>query len=227
MKIDKQYSDFIQWDVLTWSKSIDFWEKFVAWEKINLCLEIGGREGGLSLWLALKNKKVICSDLSDVKKIAEPLHLKNNVQDLISYEDIDATQIPYENHFDLIVFKSVVGGIARNQDIEIQKKVFEQLWKALKPGGVLLFAENLTASPVHQFFRKKMKWGSYWRYITIEETRQFCKKFSSVEFGVTGFSAAFGRSENQRRLLASFDHLLFNKITPKSWKYVIYGIATK
>lgn len=76
------------------------------------------------------------------------------MENLITYQDIDATQIPYENEFDIIVFKSIIGGIGRNDNKEIQQLVFNQIYKALKPGGQLLFAENLSASPLHRFFSK-------------------------------------------------------------------------
>lgn len=158
--------DNIQWDVLTWSKAIAYWEKNVDWSKVEHCLELGGRQGGLSLWLAMKGKKVICSDLEDVELTAKSLHRKYNIENEISYEDIDATNIPYVEYFDVIVFKSIIGGIAKIGIIEVQKKVFQEIYKALKPGGILLFAENLVASPLHQFARKKFnKWGDYWRYV--------------------------------------------------------------
>ena len=38
------------------------------------------------------------------------------ISSLIIYQDIDATNIPYENYFDIIVFKSIIGGIGRNNN---------------------------------------------------------------------------------------------------------------
>lgn len=67
-------TDIIQWDVKSWSKALNFWENSVDWSKVSTCLELGGREGGLSLWLAGKEKKTICSDLKDVHLTASPLH---------------------------------------------------------------------------------------------------------------------------------------------------------
>lgn len=220
--------DIIQWDVATWSIALDFWDKKVDWQKVNHCLELGGRQGGLSLWLALKGKNVICSDLENVKQTAEALHKNYQMSHLIRYQDIDATQIPYENHFDLIIFKSIIGGIAKIGGIEMQQKVFDEIRKALKPGGVLLFAENTIASPMHQFARKKFnKWGEYWRYISAEETKVFLSGFSSFELKQAGFLATFGRNEKQRKVLSSLDKMLFNKIIPQHWSYIVYGIATK
>lgn len=220
--------DIIQWDIKSWSKAIVYWDSNIDWNKIQNGLELGGREGGLSLWLALKGKTTVCSDLKDVKNIAEQLHLRYNVSSLIKYEDIDATNIPYENHFDIIVFKSIIGGIGRNNNYEIQQKVFKEIYKALKPGGKLLFAENLIASPFHKQLRKRfVNWGNTWRYVSIKEMKGFLKDFSTFEIKTTGFLGTFGRNENQRNLLATIDELFFNKVSPDNWKYICYGVALK
>lgn len=220
--------DIIQWDVKSWSEALLYWDQNIDWDKIKNGLELGGREGGLSLWLALKGKETICSDLNGVKNTAEPLHLAHNVSSFIKYQDIDATNIPYENHFDIIVFKSIIGGIGRNNNFEIQQKVFKEIHKALKPGGKLLFAENLIASPFHQQLRKKyVKWGNSWRYLSIEEMKELLKDFSTFDLKTTGVASTFGRNENQRNFLSSIDQIVLNKVCPESWKYISYGIAEK
>jgi len=224
----QQTKDIIQWDIKAWSKALAFWENNIDWSKVKNGLELGGRQGGLSLWLALNGKTTVCSDLKDVKSTAEPLHLRYNVTSLVKYEDIDATNIPYENYFDLIVFKSIIGGIGRNDNYEIQQKVFNQIYKALKPGGKLLFAENLVASAFHQQLRKRfVNWGSAWRYVSLNEMNEFLQDFSTVNIQTSGVLGAFGRSEGQRNFLASIDELLLNQVCPNSWKYIAYGIAEK
>jgi SAM-dependent methyltransferase len=220
--------DIIKWDIKSWSKALSYWESHLEWDKIQNGLELGGHEGGLSLWLALKGKNIVCSDLKDVQKTAEKLHLRYDITSLITYQDIDATDIPYENHFDVIVFKSIIGGIGRNDNYQIQHKVFNEIYKALKPGGKLLFAENLIASPFHQFLRKRfVKWGTDWRYVSVKEIEEFLIDFSSYKIKTTGVLATFGRNENQRNLLSSMDEFLLNKICPDKWKYISYGIAVK
>jgi SAM-dependent methyltransferase len=226
--INKLTKDIIQWDIKSWSKALTYWDNNIDWNNIQNGLELGGHEGGLSLWLALKDKQIVCSDLKDVKSTSEPLHIRYNVTGLIKYQDIDATNIPYENHFDIIVFKSIIGGIGRNNNIEIQKKVFKEIYKALKPGGKLLFAENLIASPFHQQLRKKfVNWGSSWRYVSIKEMKEFLMPFSSYEMKTTGVLGTFGRNERQRNLLSTVDQLILNKICPDNWNYISYGIAEK
>lgn len=220
--------DIIQWDVKSWSKALSYWDSKVEWNKIQHSLELGGREGGLSLWLALKGKSVVCSDLKDVQKTAEQLHKRHHVSTWITYQDIDATNIPYEEYFDLIVFKSIIGGIGRNDNYKNQHKVFKEIYKALKPGGKLLFAENLAASAVHRRLRKRfVQWGSSWRYVSLDEMKEFLSNFSYYDIKTTGLLGTFGRTERQRNVLSAVDDLVLNKICPDRWKYICYGIAEK
>jgi SAM-dependent methyltransferase len=217
---------------LSWSKILKYWDKSIDWNNIATCLELGGRQGGLSLWLALKGKKVICSDLYNLfpnsQEKAELLHKKYQVQELITYQDVNAANISYENHFDIIVFKSIIGGIGRGNNIGIQQKVFAEIHKALKPGGKLLFAENLVGSLLCQFARKRfVGWGKSWRYISLNEMRQFLSFYKKCDIESTGVAGAFGRTEWQRNLLAVGDKLLLNHICPDDWKYICFGIAEK
>lgn len=220
--------DILQWDVKSWSKVLNYWDTEINWSIVQNGLELGSREGGLSLWLALKGKNTTCSDIENIETTAAELHTKYDICTFIKYQNIDATEIPYENFFDIIIFKSIIGGIGRTGNSEKQQIVFNQVYKALKPGGKLLFAENIIASPMHQFLRKRFtKWNDYWEYLTVNKINQLLESYSSVEIKTTGFLGTLGRNESQRNILATLDNLLFNKICPSSWKYIAYGIAEK
>lgn len=224
----RRLADILQWDIRTWSSALRYWERKVDWKNVQHCLELGGREGGLSLWLALKGKQTVCSDLENTSATASTLHQKYGVGGLIRYQDIDATKIPYQDAFDLIVFKSIIGGIGHNNQKDKQAAAFQEMYKALKPGGTLLFAENLSASPLHRYLRNKfVGWGASWRYVTLDEMKEFLQPFHSVEMHTTGFAGTFGRTEKQRSLLSVFDKLLFNHTTPSSWRYMVFGMAVK
>jgi len=220
-------TDIIQWDVESWARCIHFWDRAVDWTKVDRCLEIGAREGGLSLWLALKGKSVVCSNNEKTKKLAEPLHQRYKLVSHVDYQDIDATRIPYEGHFDLVVFKSVLGAIGEGNK-EVQRGVVNEIHKALKRDGVMLFAENLCASPLHRYFRKRFtRWSGYWTYPSLREIRSFMQDFTSFDIHTTGVLANFGRSESQRQVLSQFDKVLLNHITPPAWRYIAYGVARK
>ena len=221
-----QHKDILLWDMNAWSAPLAWWNENMNGVATSTCLELGGREGGLSLWLALGGHLVICSDLEDAEAIAKPLHFKHGMHS-VRYMDIDATNIPFENHFDVIVFKSIIGGIGR-VDEKWQQVVFDQIYKALKPGGRLMFAENLSASPLHKWLRRKfVRWGASWRYVSMEQLKMFSSAFSESELRATGFLSAFGRTERQRNFLNFFDRICFNHIVPDRWKYIGYGIVTK
>lgn len=220
--------DILQWDVDSWNVALEYWESHVNFSKVTDCLELGGREGGLTLWLALKGKHVVCSDLSEVEKLASGLHEKYSIKEKVSYQSINATNIPYENHFDVIVFKSIIGGIGYGNNYHKQQLAFQEIYKALKPGGKLLFAENLIASPLHRWFRKKfVKWGAEWRYVTYAEMNKLLENYSDKQIHTTGVLGVFGRTNRQRKFLAWLDKKILNKILPNRWHYIVYGIATK
>src|SRR5688572_4503524 len=109
MNLDQKESkkDIVDWDIVNWLKAIKYWENnFPIGNKKHRCLELGANQGGLSLWLASHKNSVLCSDIKSPKKYASVIHKKYDFAASIKYAAIDATNIPYENHFDIITFKS-------------------------------------------------------------------------------------------------------------------------
>jgi SAM-dependent methyltransferase len=221
--------DCIEWDIVNWSKALTFWGKNVDLSSRKFhCLELGGRSGGLSLWLALNGAHVICSDLENPEQNASKIHRQHNHAGEIQYEAIDASNIPYQSEFDIVIFKSILGGIARDGQDNMKAVVIDQIYKSLKPGGKLLFAENLSGSNLHKFLRKKfIRWGNSWNYLKIDEVKPLFQKFGSLQFETAGFVGAFGASEPQRNFLGHLDTLFLDKIVSDKMKYIIFGIATK
>ena len=220
-------SDIIGWDVVNWSKCLNYWEKYLVESENKVGLEVGGRQGGLSLWLAHHKMHVVCSDIADTKSAAILLRNKHYLSERITDKIIDATNIPYNDYFDIVVFKSILGGIGRNDNKDLQIKTIKEIYKSLKPGGMLLFAENLDASPLHRFLRKRcLSWGNSWRYVKVAEMKQFLSDFSQVDFETAGFLGCFGRNELQRTFLARADSVLTFFI-PQAWRYIIFGVAIK
>ncbi len=222
--------DVLNWDTGNWASALDFWERhggLLGGGSLD-CLEIGANQGGLSVWLASHGHRVLCSDLSGTEQLAHTLVERHAMSHRVTYEDINATAIPYENRFDVIIFKSVLGGIGHGDAIDRQRQAINAMYRALRPGGRLLFAENLVGSGMHKYFRAKFtEWGSRWRYVTIAEMLAFLRDFSDVKWSTAGVLGTFGRSEKQRQLLAAIDHAGLNTLTPPAWRYIIYGVATK
>jgi SAM-dependent methyltransferase len=221
-------SDFLGWDVRAWSPVLRYWEKTVDWQNVSRCLEVGAHQGGLSLWLASMGKSTVCSDLGGARQNAESFHRHYEARSLIGYEDIDATNIPYTDHFDIVIFKSILGGVGRDNQIDRQRQAIGQMYKSLKKGGKLLFAENLTGARLHQYLRKRfVKRIQWWRYVTVQEMAQFLSCFESYQMQTCGILGNLGMTERQRRVLGSIDTALLNRITPDHWKYIVYGVAWK
>ncbi|MEX1000583.1 MAG: class I SAM-dependent methyltransferase [Crocinitomicaceae bacterium] len=223
----KELNDIIQWDVKTWSKALPFWEEHADLQPGKKVLAIGEREGGLSLWLAKKGLEVYCTDYNEFPEHTKQMHQKYGVQDQIAYhQPVDATNLSKypDNHFDIVVFKSVIGALSEKSR---QAKAIEEMHRVLKEGGQLLFAENMVGSALHVRLRKKfVKWDKYWRYLRYKEDQDLFDKFSEKNFTTKGFLANFGRSERQRSVLGNIDKALIWGI-PRSWRYVLIGVLTK
>ncbi|WP_316811963.1 class I SAM-dependent methyltransferase [Pedobacter heparinus] len=217
--------DIIGWDIENWSRALPFWESFGEINTANNeCLEIGAYGGGLSLWLALNKNKVTCSNLNKPDANTQMVHRKYNCHSAIQYEAIDATAIPYADHFDYIVFKSILGGI-NGEEPQVKLKVINEMYKSLKPGGKLLFAENLDASIFHKILRKWFGTKN-WNYLKLRDVETVFSSFAKVTYTTVGFFGCMGRNEYQRIMLGKLDRLI-DSIIPSASKYIIIGVATK
>ena len=223
--------DYLQWDIFIWGKALNCWTQILKEKKITqgLALEIGSKDGGLSLYLASEfDFKVICSDIDGPTEKAKELHKKYSADSNIEYRKVDALNLQFENNiFDVVIFKSVLGSIGKNNNFELQQRAISELYRVLKPKGILLFAENAKASFLHTYFRKKFrKWASYWRYVTFNEMIDMLSAFSFQDVHSSGFLSAFFLNDTIKRFFFPLDNTLENLISRK-FRYVIYGYAIK
>ncbi len=217
--------DIIQWDIENWKAVLPFWEQHFSIQQEMKVLVLGEREGGLSIYFAKKGCYAVCSDYIELPSSVGQLHQKHSVNQSISYAIIDMKEIPFpENHFDIVVFKSVLGALSNET---AQENAIKEIYRVLKKGGALLFAENARASKLHQLLRKRyVKWNSYWRYPSISEFKFWCIPFSTTYIQTNGLVGLLGKSESKRAQLSKIDTFL-SPITPKKWKYIIFGVAIK
>ncbi len=223
-------ADAMEWDVRNWSKAADFWldhlNKPIRGSRV---LEVGGRDGGLSVWFArLGAEAVVCTDLDGPSDLAHDRIRRAGFADVISTANADATDLDYNREFDYVVFKSVLGGVGGALGSEGQRAALVSMHQALKPGGQLLFAENLTASGVHQYMRRRfVAWGDRWMYVSADDLYGLLADFTDVQLESFGLVGAFGRSERQRDLLARIDSRLMDRVAPADWHYIMAGVATR
>jgi SAM-dependent methyltransferase len=217
----------LSWDAVNWSACLKLWERHLAGDCLE-CLEIGAGSGGLTLWLASQNHRVLCSDISEPDPAVRQLHALHGVSSRVQYEAIDATRIPYVGRFDVVVFKSVLGGIWARRGEEAVRQAILEMHKALARGGRLLFAENLRGSWLHMFCRRTLRKrnASSWQYPAARQIRSFLGVFSCVEDQLAGFLAAFGPTERQREWLARLDRAIVPLVPPR-WRYIMFGAAVK
>ncbi len=221
--------DIVRWDINNWRKMLFYWYPYIK----NLgptvrVLEIGAMDGGLSLFFAMKGCQVICSDQNGPTVLARKIHKKYGVTNRIDYQVIDAKNITYpEDSFDIVCFKSVLGGIGKGNSFDNQKQAVDEMHRVLKTGGKLLFAENLHGSVIHRYLRDCfVKRGDTWRYMTREQLLELLYLFNDVSLNCYGCLAAMGRNEFQKSLLHYVDEIL-DCILCDDYKYIAFGCAVK
>jgi SAM-dependent methyltransferase len=213
----------IVWDVRNWSRALPFWRSHLA-AHAQTALAIGERGGGLSLWLATQGIHVVCTDLGVSFEPAMALHRQYGVTDLVTYADLDATSIDFPDaSFDIVIFKSVLGAL-ETRDRQIQ--AIGEIHRVLRPGGSLLFAENLVGSRLHVSLRRRFVAWDRWRYLDLDRDRDLFDGFAAVEFQTWGLLGLFGRNESQRDLLARIDALI-TRWVPARWRYILFGACIR
>jgi SAM-dependent methyltransferase len=219
--------DCFQWEVRSWSRALPLWERALAQLAAgeHTALALGERDGGLSLYLAARGIRTVCSDLHGPTGEARRLHRSHGVQALVTYEAVDALAIPASDAgFDVVIFKSMIGALGSREQ---QLQAIREMHRVLKPGGILLYAENLRGTAFHRLLRHCfVPWNAYWRYIDIDEDRDLFAPFDRIEQGSTGLLASLGRTERQRDALARMDAALA-PIVPAGWHTILFGAAFK
>jgi SAM-dependent methyltransferase len=117
--------------------------------------------------------------------------------------------------------------VGYNNNKTAQEIALNEMFKALKPGGYLIFAENLKGSAIHSFLRGRfISWGNMWRYMSVGELLEMTKKFDTVTYKTCGFFGAFGRKEYQRMILGVIDYILSPFISCRC-KYIAFFVCRK
>jgi SAM-dependent methyltransferase len=224
--------DILQWDVATWKQAIYYWDTILAQHGILAkqndatalkAIDLGARDGGLSLWLAQKGIDVICSDFGGPTTAARALHEHYNVAARVEYRDINATAIDCATaSFDIVVFKSILGGIGTHHNLAAIEQAVVEIQRILKPGGLMLFADNILGSPFHQFARRHfVPWGKDWHYLPLAELDHLLSGFAQSVTRSYGFFSCIKKD------FAPFifaDKLMCKKSLSANY-YMAYGYA--
>ena len=223
--------DFVGWDVPTWSAAIEYWDRLLAAhpkKEHERGLELGARRGGLSLYLAARRGvNMVCTDLKNPEQWARPQHEAFGLARQIVWEPANALALAYPDaSFDFVIFKSLLGEIGTTDKPHNKRLMLAEVHRVLKPGGVVLFAENMVASRLHVLARSAFRtWGKNWGYTTIPETRELFAAFAELHYETTGFLVAFAPAR-LKRMVREIDRKL-DPFLPENSRYVIYGSAVK
>ncbi len=214
--------DIIGWDTETWRKFLSFLENTGIDFRDKHVLEVGAGNGGLSLYFVMKGADVVCTDLVWRDGITEN-HKRNDVADRITYRQVGINDLSryYENTFDIIVCKAVLGGIGIAGNGDLPEGIHE-VYQCLKPGGYFIFCDSMHASLIHTAARKRF--GSHWHYFRREEIMALCHEFTLVREHYYGYLAPFTRILKDhyriRNFFGKLDSVFFEKILPDSKKYM-------
>lgn len=219
--------DILNWDVPTWSEILPYWDNQLKnLDKSNaICIEIGAREGGISLWMALTGFQITCSDNYYDSDEAKKLHIKYRVEKKVFYKKVDVLNWNEKAKYDIIIVKSVLGALQTEERI---KTAVENIYNNLNDDGIILFAENSRASFLHRLFRSKFTdWGKIWYYFDETSLKRIFKSFQILDFQFNGVSAVFANRLGLSKPFYKLDKYILNKIVPDKMKYMVYGYAKK
>jgi len=222
-------ADIIEWDIPNWSRLLTYWEPIL--EKLpanSRILAFGERNGGLSLWLALQGFRVECTDRVRPTDAAIEMHKRYNVADKISYASFDVVNNPgAPDQYDLIIAKSVIGGIksdykdstTRNSDT--RKAAVQNIHNLLKPGGYILFAENIRGSVLLHQVRKMLGKQKGWYYFSMSDLRDLFSGFRNVNIKTFGVIPTVSKNSSVNGVLFALNKYLLNWLPP-SFKYISF-----
>ena len=129
----KKYDNFIDWDIPNWSRALQYLDKHRHTEFYGKkVLEIGSGYGGLSFWAASNGAKVLCSDIVAPSEVAINMAKKYKIKN-IKFEKLNVLEMLYRDEFDIVLFKSVLGGISRSNNFSELKRIMYGIHDVLKP----------------------------------------------------------------------------------------------
>lgn len=203
-------------------------------------LEVGCGQGHNAVFFAMYGARVSGFDLSPKGiEMAKRIAKANNVGDLCDFQVANVSELPYESgSFDVVVCNAVLHHVVKYPGVR------EELYRVLRSGGRLFFAEGVRDNVLYRYartLRRKIKPVHYHGDIDLEmaDIHELTKGYSAVEIEQFAlfekFAQGFGRDYDNslpvRALYAAanvVDRVLLTVIPPLRKQCLeIVGVATK
>jgi SAM-dependent methyltransferase len=230
----RELAPYVQWDIPTWTRAVEYWTIKLASRRNCSALEIGSRDAQLATLLTRRfNLDVVCTELYWPHATAAGLSNDAGADSRVGFCINDARQLPFRDQsFDVVLAKSVLGGIAGVADAAIGPQaglrgVLAECARVIRPGGLLLVAEGVEASPVHRRLRASREWNQWWHYPSLTEFRASLAELGQVDLRTTGLVSAIvpDRLGPLKKLISAADEIV-SRAAPERLRYLAYGSVT-
>ena len=229
--------DCCGWNRKVWADAIEFglaqFPERLAGRKV---LEIGaGRHSTIAPIFSVKGAETVCSYFHLTKEDIENGQFKiiMDKYHLDKIATIEQNIFDIGGKYDLIVLKSVLGGICRSNDYGKLREIVDKLFlENLKEDGAIFTIDN---GDINLFRSVRRFWGAgrnEWTYFTEEKvTSSLCaynvaiKGFGFLNIGSAKFLLQ-GNYEFINDIVYYFDKLITRIYTPK-WRAVLATIIRK
>jgi SAM-dependent methyltransferase len=227
----RELAPFVQWDIPTWTRAIEYWTVQLASNPGAKALEIGSRDAQLASVLSQRfDLSVVCTELYWPHANAAGLAADAGADHRVGFCINDARRLPFpDNTFDVLLAKSVLGGIAGVAADTVGapeglRSLLTECARVVRPGGLLLVAEGVAASSLHRRLRATREWNRWWHYPSLDEFTTTLSEFGTVDIHATGLVSAmvpdrFGRAKT---VISGVDEHL-SRLVPARFRYLAYG----
>ena len=233
--LSKKLIDYtIVWNFGIWSRAIRYWGECLSGSDFSnmKVLEIGANKRS-AVSLVFADKGADCTlGYYPLPKDSPEHFLKNMDLELdgtVNVIPLNIFEMPFNEEFDIVCMKSVLGGISKLNDCDNWSKGIDAAWEAVKPGGYLALAENVRGTFMHDYMRKNYRKNSKpWNYFSPNKyinKVQSLGKYKWKTFGFLSFTDL-----GIKRLgtwLYAIDCILFEWFIPNNNRVVISLIVQK
>jgi hypothetical protein len=209
--------DCCGWNRKTWADAVEFALGALPYDLSGkLVIEVGASEkSSLAPIFAARNAHVVCSYYNKPPGFIErPLHRLCVKYKLHDIPTIDANVMALPGRYDVIVMKSVLGGVFRNNDYEGLSALMRRLvLNNLNPQGTILSFDNGYINAFHKLRHKHHSGGGVsWTYLKRDKLERALNGF---DFVIAGFGYLnVGQNALLNSLVYQLDKLVVGLVKP-------------